>query len=344
MRPADPAERVQPPWDRLEELETYRLLCRARLDHLVEVREPLVLISQVQRSGGTLLSQLLDGHPECHAHPPELHLADKRDSWPRLDLDRQDSWFGTLFETNVETHLVRGYRRKSQHGGELDTLPFLFSARLQQDIFDLCVAARSIESERDVFDCYFTSYFNAWLDNQNLYTVPKKVVTGFTPRMAMDPSNLERFFAAYPGGVLVSIVREPRSWYASARAHKQEYRKVDSALETWRLSGEATLAAASRYGDRVLVVTYDQLVRTTKTTMRRVADRIGISMAPALLTPTFNGCPIRANSTHAVGRYGILQDRSDAYKTVLDAETILRIDELAGDVYPRAVAAVTQSP
>ena len=52
------------PWEAMGEIEEYHELCRARLDHVVPVREPLVLISQIQRSGGTLLSQLFDGHPE----------------------------------------------------------------------------------------------------------------------------------------------------------------------------------------------------------------------------------------------------------------------------------------
>ena len=33
------------------------------------VTSPLALISQIQRSGGSLLSQLFDGHPEIHPHP-----------------------------------------------------------------------------------------------------------------------------------------------------------------------------------------------------------------------------------------------------------------------------------
>jgi hypothetical protein len=41
---------------------------------LVPVREPLVLITQIQRSGGTLFAQLLDGHSKLHVHPSELHI------------------------------------------------------------------------------------------------------------------------------------------------------------------------------------------------------------------------------------------------------------------------------
>jgi hypothetical protein len=44
------------------------------IDHIRPVTSPLVLISQIQRSGGSLLSQLLDGHPELDAHPHELKI------------------------------------------------------------------------------------------------------------------------------------------------------------------------------------------------------------------------------------------------------------------------------
>jgi hypothetical protein len=42
------------------------------LEHIKPVTEPLALISQIQRSGGSMLSQLFDVHPEVHAHPHEL--------------------------------------------------------------------------------------------------------------------------------------------------------------------------------------------------------------------------------------------------------------------------------
>src|SRR2546429_5064991 len=36
-----------------------------------------------------------------------------------------------------------------------------------------------------------TSYFNAWLDNHNLYAGPKKVVTAFAPRSEEHTSELQ---------------------------------------------------------------------------------------------------------------------------------------------------------
>ncbi|MGE5272761.1 MAG: sulfotransferase [Verrucomicrobiota bacterium] len=323
------------------EAAEYGELFRARLEHLVEVREPLVLISQIHRSGGTLLSQLFDGHPECHAHPHELAIGyPKSRHWPQLDLARPGSWFDLLDERYPEKHFRAGYKKPAQRPGdaEADVFPFLFPPRLQRAIFERCVAERQPRTERDVLDAYFTSYFNAWLDNENLYPTPKKVVTAFAPRVNMKPANVERFFAAYPDGWLVSMVREPRAWYASARTQKDSHAEVGEALRRWVLSAETTLGAEERHGDRVVVLTYEQLVRDTPGTMEKLAARLGLTVSPVLLEPTFNGRAIRANSSAPVSSYGVLSDRTTAYRESLDEETIARVDELAGDLYERAVA------
>jgi hypothetical protein len=326
------------PWEQLTELEDYQALCRARLEHLVPVRESLVLVSQVQRSGGTLLSRLFDGHPECHAHPHELKIGYPREhNWPPLDLGSPESCFEMLFEKRSVRHFRRGYSNSSKRHEDSDVFPFAFLPRLQKAIFDACVEGRPPAGERDVLDCYFTSYFNAWLDNHNLYTGPKKVVTGFTPRLAMEPANLERFFAAYPEGTLISIVRDPHAWYVSASKYAHEhYEDVEVALGLWSRSTESAMEAGERYGDRVLVLTYERLLEQPEATMTWIAGRIGISMSPQLLVPTFNGRPIRANSTEAIERYGILPERAGVYRDSLDSAQIERIGELAGGLYERA--------
>ncbi len=332
------------PWEALDELEELRLLWRARLEHLVPVRQPLVLISQIQRSGGTLLSQLFDGHPECHAHPHEICIGKPMKwDWPEIDLAAPESWLATLYEPLVGTWLESGYVKdrtaRKRPGLEPDVFPFLFSPRLQKAVFDACVAAWAPADERDVLDCYFTSYFNAWLDNGSLYATPKKVVTGFTPRLALELDRVERFFSAYPDGTLVSVVRDPRGWFASATRHRKYYGDADEAIGLWRQSTEAALAAAERFGSRVFLLTYEELVDDLPGTVSALAERIGIAMRDELLTPTFNGRPIRANSSDPVERTGVLRDRADAFRSALDPETISRIEELAGDLYERAAAA-----
>jgi sulfotransferase family protein len=339
-RSTTPTPTERPAWAKLDELEEYRQACRVRLEHLVDVREPLVLISQVQRSGGTLLSRLFDGHPECHAHPYELKIGRKA-QWPKLDLsDSRKRWFRDLYEPKAVVHMISGYSKPGLKTTDVDVFPFIFLPRLQKRIFDECAAGRAAEQERDVYDWYFTSYFNAWLDNQNLYSTPKRIVTGFTPRTNVDPASIERFFTAYPDGTLVSLVREPRAWYASAVRHRPQYQDLDTSLGLWRASVEAGIEARGRFGDRVVLITYEDLVLDTEATMGRLADRLGISMFPILLVPTFNGRGVRANSSDPVESYGVLSERVNAYRDVLESEAIARIDELAGDLYERVSSEV----
>ena len=327
----------------LTEVDEYEALCRARLEHLVPVTQPLVLVSQVPRSGGTLLSQLFDGHPEVHAHPHELRIGRPTSRhWTTVDLGAPEEWFELLFEPYAAKHMRRGYRKTAgvlaDGTPDIDVFPFLFLPKLQRRIFERCVEERVVTRRRDVLDAYFTSYFNAWVDNQTLYAEPKRVVTAFAPDLHVKQPSLEGFLQDYPDGTLVSIVRDPRAWYASARNQKQQYSTVEKALKKWRRSTEATLAAREQT-DRVVVVTYENLVRDTEGTMRLIADRIGISMMPVLLVPTFNGQPIRANSSGRVREYGVRPERAEAWRGQLDAETIGQIEELAGSLYDQSTDA-----
>src|SRR5262249_16213380 len=148
------------PWDRLGGQEEHELICNARIEHVVEVREPLVLVSQIHRSGGTLLSQLFDGHPEVHAHPHELTIGHpKSQIWPQTDLAAPDTWYEILYEKYAQKHFRQGYGKPAERSEDSspDVFPFVFLPSLQKRIFDACVAGRTITSRRDVLDCYFTS-------------------------------------------------------------------------------------------------------------------------------------------------------------------------------------------
>jgi hypothetical protein len=335
---------VDPGW-----LEANRDLVEERLGALVEVREPLLLISQVQRSGGTLLSQLLDGHPQLHAHPHELYIGHPHKSqWPSLDPSAGPA---ALFRVLQEAPAVRafeeGYTKTAGGDDSAEVFPFELPPQLQAALFERCLTDRGpARSERDVLDCYMTSYFNAWLDNANL-SGGKRWVTGFVPRLHMTPGSLERFFAAYPDGLLVSIVRDPRGWWASARAQREslatkrvlrEYASVESGMEVWTSSAKATLDAVRRYDERVHVMRFEAIVGAPHEAMGTLATRVGIDFDDVLVSPSFNGRPIKAASSFEVERHGILEDPLTRYREELDPGELTYIESEAGGLYAEVAA------
>jgi len=263
--------------------------------HVVPVTQPLLLISEVQRSGGSLLSQLFDMHPQCHVHPHELKTGyPEKDVWPELDLAGSlDEVFYRLFEYDSLRFLEKGYK-KDDKGSE--TYQFSLLPALQRELFMAQLAGKAQPGCRDAFNAYMTSYFNAWLNNRNLQG-EKLWVVGFTPMLAVPPQNVERFFATYPEGRLLSLLRHPVQWYDSARRHRDKYRDIEYAMDRWCSSAEAMLRNLAAYEGRVLLFAFDDLVQRTEQTTRIICERLGLHWSESMLTPTFNGTPIVSNSS-----------------------------------------------
>jgi Sulfotransferase family len=285
---------------------------RPRRENVVPVDEPLVLICQAQRSGGTLLARLFDGHPQCHAHPHELLIGHpKPHTWPKLPLDEApEVWYAKLKEGYLSTLFKKGRRvvpLKAPGEKTRGSYPFLLPPAFQRVLFLDEVERRTpIESAREILDAYMTSLFNGWLDNQNLRGAEKRWVVAFSPRRAWGDRR-DRFFQLYPDGRLVSILRDPLSWFTSAQG-RDPGADVEALLEHWKRSTREMLEAERRYWERVSIVRFERLVLDTAATMRHLADVLGIDFDERLTTPTFNGYPVGPNSSYDASSTGVLTD------------------------------------
>jgi hypothetical protein len=326
----------------------------ARRQCLGVVDQPLILVSQIQRSGGTLLSQLLDGHPECHAHPYELKWGrPAKWDWPLLDLGADaTSQFEALDENWVNAFASVGLYDKAEGkssilarrklgqplGDGLDpTHPFVFDRPLQLRLFRHLVVDLRPQRQRQLLDAYLTAFFGGWLDYQNQYHRPKRYVTAFTPRVQMHEESLGRFFADYPDGFLVSLVRHPAAWYASATKHDPGYSNRDTAIDLWLESTRATIAAVKQFGDRVITVIFEDLVAHTDGVMRRICDRVGLTYGDTLTRPTFNGIPMASNS-HFVRSTRVDPQVNRRYRKILTDDDLATVETRALPAYEAARA------
>jgi hypothetical protein len=304
---------------------------------IVRVDQPLVLISQAQRSGGTLLLRLFDGHPECHVAPLQLRGLDQAAKHPLTD--REEAW-QALYDPKLAARYESGHRQQKHDVlDEEEVFPFELQPALQREIYDACAGAVQRPSGRDRFDCYFTSYFNAWLDYRNLSTAPKRWVVGFEPGVSRSLRRRRAVSELYPDGRVLSIVRDPWSWYASARRWEPRWQDRIAAIDYWLAAGRGALKwrrQSSRWSVRML--RFDRLLGEAEETLRRIACWLDIEFVPELLEPTFNGRPIRANSSFADVSTAVSTQPLDRARRTLDQDDVDYIDERAGPLFEQLVA------
>ena len=280
----------------------------------VPLNLPLVLISQVQRSGGSLLSQLFDSHPALAAYPHELRFGfSQPDEWPPLNPRLgADENFQLMFDLKLSRLIRRGYvkggdRIFSSDKGQLvkRRIPyfrFFLVSRVQYLVFKQLFESKPPKSSRDIFNYFFTGFFNAWLDYQGDLN-DKKCITAFAPRLVNDEARAAAFFATYPDGRLIQIIRDPKTWLPSAKNHRKSIldgEKTSDLITMWIESAESMLRNKERYGDRVIILSFERLVGNTEQTMRRLASELGINYVSVLIEPTFNGNRIQANSSFGI--------------------------------------------
>ncbi len=267
---------------------------------------PLIMISQVERSGGSLMAQLFDGHPGVLAHPQELKFGhpNKR-NWPPTDLTNTDQQFRVLFEPNSIDFCENGYTKGKLNPHRKN---FFIVPHVQREVFREAIKKATRHTSRDVLNAYLTSYFNAWL-NMRSRIDQAKFVTGFVPMMAADRGNMDQFWRTYPDGYLISIIRSPLSWHPSfvrLKGKTPGYSDVEFTAARWNASTEATFRERERMKDRVMIFRFDHLVSNTEATMRLVCRRVGLDFHPSLVSPTFNWEPMASNSVFDATEPGVV--------------------------------------
>ncbi len=307
--------------------------------HSPLIEAPLVLVSQISRSGGSLLAQLFDSHPQLYPHPWELRIAwSEHWDWPALDLEAgagAGEWFDSLHDSKWEKIAAEGFAKagRNPHAKE-QRHPFTFSVAEHRARFAELVERHPVSRQRDVLDCYFTSFFAGW--GEWSPTGREIAITAFIPKMATRADSVDRFARDYPDGRLITILRDPRSWYASSRiVHYKKASKLPDAIAEW-------LAWARRFDELLSLppvptmgLLFEDLVLEPETAMRNVAEFIGIEFDERLLEPSYAGRRVLPNSSFAIPRYGIssevVRDReiSKAAQRLIEEEAMPLYEQLA---------------
>ena len=291
---------------------------------------------------------MFDGHPHCHVHPYEWHFGSRRRfEWPTLRPEAPpEQWWIRLREEELDRRFVSGIRGNPTKYRGKDVLPrglvypLLLPPLLHRRLFLEAVKdKKEIRGDRDILNAYLTGLFNAWLNNHALEDPDKRWVVAFAPRLAWGESR-ESFFGAYPDGRLISILRDPLSWMASARGRqviKGEH-DTERLIAMWKRSTWEMIEAKNERGKVVSIVRFDDLVRTTGGVMRMLSRTMKIKFTEGLTVPTFNMRPIGANSSYPVGaKQGVISEPLTRHKSVLSKEDVRLISEQCDALHDEAL-------
>ena len=262
------------------------------LQHISPVTAPLALVSQISYSGGSLLSRLFDGHSKLHAYPRAFAVDSlNKGPWPKIDIKgKPEEWLNILSKALAVASIQEGLEQ-----GEDDNarFPFMYLPILQKQIFIKYLESVEPLNTRQVFDAQMTACFGAWLNYQN-HGLDKKFVTAYAPGLIMQNEAINNFIEIYPDGEIISIIRDPEHWFVSAsRLEPQIYGNAESALSHWKESVRAAIQIRKKFGDRVCLIKFEDLVTQTESVMRFLSEFLGIPYEDILLEPTFNGISIQ---------------------------------------------------
>jgi hypothetical protein len=302
------------------------------------VHEPLVLIGQVGRSGGTLLLRLFDGHPACRVVPHELgEMLPERPL--RRDVERAARM---LTPSSVYDWHELGMRvgKKRLTGPREHRHAFELHPDLLADLYAEVVRVSRPQGDRETLDAYFTAYFNAWRrdDGGTEAARPASWIVGFEPGAIASAGRMRRFDENYPDGRLISVLRDPWSWFASARRWSARFAHPGVALRRWCDSVEATLAYRAALPGRIHLIGFDELLLDTRGAMDGLAAFLEIEFDDALLTPSFKDLPVDDNSSFGRGGGGVSQDPATRRRDALSREEADLVESLAGPTWRRARA------
>ena len=303
----------------------------ARRD-LVRVDQPLVLITQAQRSGGTLLQRLLDGHPECHVVPFQFRGIDGviKDGLS----DPLEAW-SVLYNPKLVDRFRRGHRQRKRHVlYDEKVFPFTLPPDLHRALYDECIGQLEEPGTRNLIESYLTAFFSAWLDYGNL-TGTKRWVIAFEPAVARGAARRTRVRRLYPDGRVISVIRDPWSWYASASRWEPRWRDREQALEHWCRVADGTRSWKRSMGADLRLIRFEDLLLRTEETMRALAEWLEIEFAPSLLHPTFNGLPIQANTSFADVATEVSAKPLERARAQLSEDDMTYIQATAGKLYKR---------
>ncbi len=269
--------------------------------------ERAAFIAGPARSGTTLLTSLLDGHPDLLVLPEETAY------FPTVRTK-----YGAKSRREQFDYLTTGTLSNVLFGGAckwgLRDYSHFPTARCREEFerraFD------PANARRDLLVLLVETY-------ADLFNRPLASVRRWVEKTPANRDYLDAIFHRFPQARVLLTIRDPRALLASQlqRETTRQQHRFSAYLVTRHWLGVARLVRRHQQtpdAARPLeIVEYGQLLTDPAATLKRVCTFLGVAYTSAVLTPTKNGVPWKGNSSADAKFDSISREPVDRWRKLL---------------------------
>jgi len=249
----------------------------------------LLMISAMYENGGNTTQRLLDGHPQLISYPFESQpgtryvqdhftsLYPVKYRWPVFPLgDTPAEHYESIIDEECKVRI------KTPQSSKFREAPLDLDDRERKGIFLRLMEGRP-GTRADLVEAFFRASAEAWRDR--VRSTCESVYVGYSPIVGVDA---DKIVEDLPHAHVLNVVRNPWSAFADTKKRPVPLSLAHYATG-WIVHQHAALTFAAEYPDRVYILRYEDIVADPVSALSRVLSKLGLSGAPSLARPSWNG-------------------------------------------------------
>jgi len=276
------------------------------------IKENGVFIGGHRKNGTTLLTAILDNHPELFVYPYETHFW-----YGFFPIYSEGNYSFEEKKQRVKDYVFFSLRQTIEKWMKLKEKNLKISYKELNKIFDDRVS-NSNRTTKDFLDAIIFSAREILPDNNyNNHKIWIEKCTG-------SDIFANEIFNMYDKAKFIHILRDPRdNWAVIKKGWNKHYhtqydsieRLMRSVIDRNYIQQKMAIDNVSIYGkEKYLIIKYEDLVIETDQTIKEVCRFIGIDHGQINLEPSFCGIPWLGNSFSNIIYNTVNDTRLDIYK------------------------------
>jgi hypothetical protein len=263
----------------------------------------LIMLSAYHEQGGNVLHRFLDSHPQLMVYPMEStcatplsanliagpnHWMPQRYAYPEFGSE----WTVEQCYHAMADHELKTYLR-SPHASKFRDCGLVMDEKARLDRFnELMTEAKwdnadgmgdsGFASRRQHIEAFFRATFDTWTNFAR--TGKETHYVGYIPPILMDA---DKFFADFPNGHMVHIVRNPWSGYADTIKRPFPF-PLERYCQMWNVCSTQAAVYAAKYEGRFHTLKYEHLVLKPKSILDDLLSDLRLDPFTSEPRPSFN--------------------------------------------------------